>query len=116
MTLAKLARPARPPAPLVLASPGPLQALGEEGFASTMTEAQFTDAVRRAKEYIAAGDAYQIVLSRRLDCRLTADPFTVYWALRTIHPSPYPFFLRLGKAAIRGSSPEGLVRADGAEV
>src|SRR5256884_2698767 len=112
MTLAKLARPARPPAPLVLASPGPLQALGQEGFASTMTEAQFTDAVRRAKEYIAAGDAYQIVLSRRLDCRLTADPFTVYRALRTINPSPYLFFLRLGKTSIVGSSPEVLVRLE----
>src|SRR5205809_8088771 len=59
MTLAKRAHPARPPAPPLLATPGPLPALGEEGFASTMAEAQFTDAVRHAKEYIAAGDAYQ---------------------------------------------------------
>src|SRR5207245_8177792 len=76
MTLAKLARPTRAPAPLTLAAPGPLQALGEEGFTSTMTEQQFTDAVRRAKEYIAAGDAYQLVLSRRLDCHLTGEPLT----------------------------------------
>src|SRR5437870_11239613 len=78
-----------------------------------MNEQQFTDAVRRAKEYIAAGDAYQIVLSRRLDCRLTGDPFTVYRALRTITPSPYLFFLRLGKTTIVGSSPEELVRVEG---
>jgi anthranilate synthase component 1 len=97
MTLAKLARPVRAPAPLPLAPPGPLQALGEDGFTSTMDEDTFGDAVRRAKEYIAAGDAYQIVLARRLDCRLQADPFTVYRALRTINPSPYLFFLRLGK-------------------
>jgi len=116
MTLAKLARPTRAPAPLTLAAPGPLQALGEEGFTSTMTEQQFADAVRRAKEYIAAGDAYQIVLSRRLDCRLTGDPFTVYRALRTINPSPYLFFLRLGKVTIVGSSPEVLVRVEGGAV
>jgi anthranilate synthase component 1 len=78
-----------------------------------MDEETFSDAVRRAKEYIAAGDAYQIVLARRLDCRLQADPFTVYRALRTINPSPYLFFLRLGKTTIVGSSPEVLVRVEG---
>jgi anthranilate synthase component 1 len=113
MTLQKLARPARPPAPLALAPPGPLLALGEEGFASTMDEAAFMEAVRRAKEYIAAGDAYQIVLSRRLDTPLPADPFTIYRALRTINPSPYLFFLRLGRLSIVGSSPEVLVRLEG---
>jgi anthranilate synthase component 1 len=116
MTVAKLARPARPPAPLPLAPAAPLQALGEEGFTSTMDEGAFTEAVRRAKEYIAAGDAYQIVLSRRLDTRLEADPFTVYRALRTINPSPYLFFLRLGKTTIVGSSPEVLVRVEGDRV
>ena len=112
MTLAKLSRPARPPAPLDLPAPAPLVALGEEGFTSTMSEAEFTDGVRRAKEFIAAGDAYQIVLSRRLDCPLEADPFTVYRALRTINPSPYLFYLRLGKTTIVGSSPEVLVRVE----
>jgi anthranilate synthase component 1 len=112
MTLAKLTRPSRPPAPLNLVAPAPLLALGEEGFASTMDEAAFTDAVRRAKEYIAAGDAYQIVVSRRLDSPLPADPFTIYRALRTINPSPYLFHLRLGKTTIVGSSPEVLVRLE----
>jgi anthranilate synthase component 1 len=116
MTLAKLARPARAAVAPALTAPGPLIALGEEGFTSTMDEAQFSDAVRRAKEYIAAGDAYQIVLSRRLDCRLDADPFTVYRALRTINPSPYLFYLRLGKTTIVGSSPEVLVRVEGDRV
>ncbi len=116
MTLAKLARPARTSAPLALVPPGPLVALGEDGFGSTMDETAFSDAVRRAKEYIAGGDAYQIVVSRRLDCRLDADPFTVYRALRTINPSPYLFFLRLGKTTIVGSSPEVLVRVEGDRV
>ncbi len=113
MILAKLARPVRSPAPLPLTPPGPLVALGEEGFSSTMDETAFSEAVRRAKEYIAAGDAYQIVLSRRLDTPLRADPFTVYRALRTINPSPYLFFLRLGKMTVVGSSPEVLVRLEG---
>jgi anthranilate synthase component 1 len=116
MTLAKLARPARAPAPLPLAPPAPLLALGEEGFTSTMDETMFGDAVRRAKEFIAAGDAFQVVVSRRLDCRLEADPFTVYRALRTINPSPYLFFLRLGKTTVVGSSPEVLVRVEGDRV
>ncbi len=116
MTIAKLARPARAPAPLPLSPPGPLLALGEDGFTTTMNEAEFTDGVRRAKEHIAAGDAYQIVVSRRLDCRLSADPFTVYRALRTINPSPYLFYLRLGKTTIVGSSPEVLVRVEGTRI
>ncbi len=116
MTLAKLGRPAPVPAPLTLPAVDPLLALDEEGFTSTMDEGAFTRAVRRAKEYIAAGDAYQIVLSRRLDCRLKSDPFTVYRALRTINPSPYLFYLRLGKTSIVGSSPEVLVRAEDGRV
>lgn len=112
MLLAKLGRPARPPAPLTLADPAPLVALGEDGFSSTMDEPTYMEAVRRAKEYIAAGDAYQIVVSRRLDTELRADPFTVYRALRTINPSPYLFFLRLGRTSIVGSSPEVLVRLE----
>jgi anthranilate synthase component 1 len=112
MLLANLRRPARPPAPLTFPPVEPLVALGEEGFTTTMDQATYMDRVRRAKEYIAAGDAYQIVVSRRLDTDLRADPFTVYRALRTINPSPYLFFLRLGKTSIVGSSPEVLVRLE----
>jgi anthranilate synthase component I len=110
--LAKLGRPARPPAPLTFPAVEPLVAMGEEGFTSTMDEATYMERVRQAKEYIASGDAYQIVVSRRLDTELRADPFTVYRALRTINPSPYLFFLRLGKTSIVGSSPEVLVRLE----
>ncbi|HET7876908.1 MAG TPA: anthranilate synthase component I [Methylomirabilota bacterium] len=112
MMLANLRRPARQPAPLTLPQVEPLVALGEEGFTSTMDQVTYMEGVRRAKEYIAAGDAYQIVISRRLDTELKADPFTTYRALRTINPSPYLFFLRLGKTSIVGSSPEVLVRLE----
>lgn len=110
--LAKLSRPARTPPPLVLPAAEALLALGEEGFESTLDQAAFMERVKRAKEYIACGDAYQIVVSRRLETRLKADPFRVYRALRTINPSPYLFFLRLGKTTIVGSSPEVLVRVE----
>ena len=112
MLLGNLRRPARSPAPLTLPPIEPLVALGDEGFTSTMDQATFMDGVRRAKEFIAAGDAYQIVISRRLDTELRADPFTLYRALRTMNPSPYMFFLRLGKTSIVGSSPEVLVRLE----
>ena len=114
--LAKLGRPTRNPPPLALPAAEPLLALGEEGFESTLDQAAFMERVRRAKEYIAKGDAYQIVVSRRLDTRLPADPFRVYRALRTINPSPYLFFLRLGKTSIVGSSPEVLVRVEDGRV
>jgi len=76
----------------------------------------YMERVRQAKEYIASGDAYQIVVSRRVDTELSADPFTVYRALRSINPSPYLFFLRLGKTSIVGSSPEVLVRMEDGRV
>ncbi len=114
--LAKLDRPTRHPPPLTLPAVDPLLALGEEGFESSLDQAAFADRVRRAKEYIASGDAYQIVVSRRLDTRLPVDPFRVYRALRTINPSPYLFFLRLGKITIVGSSPEVLVRVEDGRV
>ena len=65
--------------------------------------------MRQAKEHIAAGDIYQVVLSQRFDVEVTADPFTVYRALRHVNPSPYMYFLRLGGLSIIGSSPEMLV-------
>ena len=69
--------------------------------------------VRTAKEYIAAGDIYQVVLSQRFEADVDADPFTVYRALRHVNPSPYMYFLRMGGRSIVGSSPEMLVRVEG---
>jgi anthranilate synthase component I len=66
----------------------------------------------RAKEYIAAGDIFQVVLSQRLEVPTFADPFTIYRALRTINPSPYMFYLHMKDFQIVGASPELLVQVE----
>ncbi len=91
----------------------------------------FVKAVERAKEYIAAGDIFQVVLSQRLDLEPGVDPFSVYRALRIVNPSPYMYFLRFNRKAagtkpakgtqqeptcIVGSSPELLVRVEGRRI
>lgn len=73
----------------------------------------FEAAVRTAQEHIARGDIYQVVISQRFDVPVSADPFTVYRALRHVNPSPYMYFTRIGRLAIVGSSPEMLVRVEG---
>jgi anthranilate synthase component 1 len=83
---------------------------------SNVSKEQFEAMVRTAKEYIAAGDVYQVVLSQRFEAPIAADPFTVYRALRHVNPSPYMYFLRLGDRSIVGSSPEMLVRVEGRRV
>jgi anthranilate synthase component 1 len=74
---------------------------------------RFIQSVNRAKEYIAAGDAFQVVLSQRLDFTPEVAPFDIYRALRTVNPSPYMYFLRNGDTHVLGSSPEMLVRVTG---
>jgi anthranilate synthase component I len=77
------------------------------------SRARFLKSVERAKEYIAAGDIFQVVLSQRLDFTPEVAPFDLYRALRTVNPSPYLYFLRFGDTHILGSSPEMLVRVSG---
>jgi len=77
------------------------------------TRAKFLRSVERCKEYIAAGDIFQVVLSQRLDFVPGIEPFDLYRALRQVNPSPYLYFLRMGKTQILGSSPEMLVRVTG---
>jgi anthranilate synthase component I len=76
----------------------------------------FEAAVRRAKDYIRAGDCQQIVLSQRFDAEVGASPFEVYRALRRVNPSPYLFFVKMGRRALVGSSPETLVKLEDGEV
>lgn len=76
----------------------------------------YREAVARAKEYIAAGDIFQVVLSRQQVMDSGGDPFTVYRALRMVNPSPYMYFLKDGDIQIAGASPEMLVRVEGGRV
>jgi len=89
---------------------------GEIDVRSNYTRDQYEAQVRTAKEHIAAGDIYQVVLSQRFEADVAADPFTVYRALRHVNPSPYMYFIRMGGVSIVGSSPEMLVRVEGSRV
>jgi anthranilate synthase component 1 len=77
---------------------------------SNMTREQFHGMVERAKEYILAGDIFQVVLSQRFAVPFDLPPFSLYRALRRLNPSPFLFFLDFGGFAVVGSSPEILVR------
>jgi len=78
---------------------------------SNLTRAEFEANVAKARQYIIAGEAIQVVLSQRLSRRTVAQPLDIYKALRRINPSPYMFFLDLKGFQVIGSSPEILVRA-----
>ncbi len=78
---------------------------------SNTTPDEFAQMVRRAKDYIGAGDIFQVVLSQRFQAPFALPPFALYRALRRVNPSPYLFFLDFGGFAVAGSSPEILVKA-----
>ncbi len=96
-----------------LPSPRQLRFQGGGELHSNFTRADYESAVRKAKEYIAAGDIFQVVLSQRLQRWTRADPFSIYRALRMLNPSPYMFYLELTEGLrLIGSSPEMLVRLE----
>ena len=74
------------------------------------------DAVEKAKEYIRAGDIFQVVPSHRFSARSRSDPFDVYRTLRLVNPSPYMFFLKHPEITLVGSSPEPLIKVRGRRV
>ncbi|MGH9284824.1 MAG: anthranilate synthase component I [Acidimicrobiales bacterium] len=82
----------------------------------TVPANEWAGAVAAAREHIAAGDIFQVVLSQRFDFDLGADPFDVYRVLRQVNPSPYMYFLRHPEVTVVGSSPEPMVRLDGHRV
>ena len=86
------------------------------GMKSNFTKEEFEAGVEQAKEYIRAGDAFQIVLSQRFSKPYHGDPFDIYRALRAINPSPYMYYLKFGDLQLAGSSPEILVRVNKSEV
>ncbi len=78
--------------------------------APSLTEEAHAERVRRAQQYIASGDVYQLVLASRFEGSQSMAPFEVYRALRLLNPSPYMFFCELGELTVVGSSPEALVK------
>jgi anthranilate synthase component I len=88
---------------------------GEKGIAlsSDLDDAAFAAMVATAKEAIAAGELFQVVLSRCFECPITARPFDIYRALRLANPSPFMFFFQRGSYAFAGASPERLVSLRG---
>jgi anthranilate synthase component 1 len=111
------------PRPARKKSPGKLEVIYRT------SKRNFLAAVRKTKEYIAAGDVFQAVLSQRFEVKPGADPFSIYRSLRIVNPSPYMYFLRCGairqpgkpsdkpsEFEILGSSPELLVRVNSGKV
>lgn len=83
---------------------------------SNVTKEQFIANVEQAKQYIRAGDIFQVVLSQRFSIETDIDPLHVYRVLRTLNPSPYMYYLKMGDEVIVGTSPEALVKVDGDRV
>lgn len=104
-TLAALRQPMAPGWEVKAADPAAPPAVN-------MRKEEFLDAVRRAKDYIRAGDILQVVLSQRFAQPFAGDPFEAYRRLRAINPSPYLFYLNFGDPVVVGSSPEMLVRVE----
>lgn len=88
----------------------------KEKVESNFTSDIFQAKVKKAKEYIRAGDIFQVVLSQRLKRKVSASGFDIYRTLRSLNPSPYMYYLKCGDFEIVGSSPETLVREEGKEV
>ena len=96
------------PAPLSLGA----EPRSDPPFESTMSQEDYEAAVERIREYILAGDAFQVVLSQRLSMSLGRSPFDLYRALRSLNPSPYLYFMELDGVSLVGASPEVLARVE----
>ena len=94
----------------------PVEGFSAGAVTSSCTREEFSNAVLRIKEHIAAGDIFQAVLSRRLACRFEGEPFGVYRRLREKNPAPYTYFLDFGDLVVAGSSPEMLLRVEDGRV
>ena len=103
-----LARPLRPPKTRPATKPLEVK--------SNVGKQRHCKSVEKAKEYILAGDIFQVVLSHRLEMEPNVPPFQIYRTLRMVNPSPYMFYLHLDDSVILGSSPEMLVRVQGRQV
>ncbi len=89
----------------------------KRAYQSNFPAGAYEEAVEKAKEYIRAGDIFQVVLSQRLTTETTAKPFDIYRTLRVVNPSPFMFYVKAGpNLALVGSSPEIMVRVEGDKV
>ena len=91
-------------------------AAGTPEVSGNRSRDDYEQAVARIREYIVAGDAYQVVVSQRAEARFGGDPLELYRALRRANPSPYLFFIELDGVRLIGSSPETLVRVEDGNV
>jgi anthranilate synthase component 1 len=96
--------------------PMPSDWTGSIPFQSNISPSQFENAVERCREYIRAGDIFQVVISQRLTSVTPAPPFDVYRALRVINPSPFMFYVQSPQVTLVGASPEILCRLEGRTV
>lgn len=113
-TLRAVHSPAQAPTSLVAnyeGLPAPTEA-PKMSVQSNVSQQEYERRVEHAKEYIIAGDVFQVVPSQRFQRPISAEPFTIYRALRTINPSPYMFYLRTPECDVVGASPELLVRVE----
>jgi len=92
--------------------PGSQGTAGAEEYTSNFTRPDFCACVQKAKDYIKAGDIFQVVISQRLSTEYTGDPFALYRSLRQINPSPYMAYFNFQDWQIIGSSPEVMVKAE----
>jgi len=91
-------------------------AINEDDYSYGFEREEYIAAVEKSKEYILAGDIFQVVLSQRMSVPYKARPLDVYRSLRALNPSPYMYFIDLGETQIVGSSPEVLVRVQNRRV
>jgi len=89
-----------------------VESADQKSMEPNITKEEFEDSVKKAKEYIKAGDIFQVVLSQRFSASTNASPLNIYRALRSINPSPYMYYLNLDGFQIIGSSPEIMVRCE----
>ncbi|MEA5583456.1 anthranilate synthase component I [Nodularia harveyana UHCC-0300] len=111
--LCKLSLPVSPQKTILEWTPPGTQNIGGlEEYTSNFTRPEFCASVEKAKEYIKAGDIFQVVISQQLSTEYTGDPFALYRSLRQINPSPYMAFFNFQDWQIIGSSPEVMVKAE----
>jgi anthranilate synthase component I len=85
-------------------------------ISSNFRRPEYEAVVRKSKEYIRAGDIFQVVISQRFSVKTSSEPFQIYRVLRALNPSPYLFFLQMNDVSVVGSSPEMLVKVQGRDV